>query len=131
MLPMQQILAGQVAARRAPNVQRKAAVVEISPEKHMRLSQQQVADLADEYNEWRSQRFHINHTQIAVSYRRVENFLHYLASGGYYRQAGLYSGVAASTVHAYVHEVADFFLDIAPQHIALISGLEREVNLIL
>ena len=52
MLPMQQILAGQVAARRAPNVQRKAAVVEISPEKHMRLSQQQVADLADEYNEW-------------------------------------------------------------------------------
>jgi hypothetical protein len=46
-------------------------------------------------------------------------FLSYLASGGYYGQHAFRFGVATCTAFTYTHEVADFLLEIAPQHISL------------
>ncbi|ESO91476.1 hypothetical protein LOTGIDRAFT_153920 [Lottia gigantea] len=56
---------------------------------------------------------------MCVSQKHVETFLVYLASGGYYRNVGFSTGVAKTSTLLYVHEVADFFLSIAPRFIKL------------
>lgn len=119
LIPIQQAFAVQQVRRRGPNVQRVAAETGERTESHMRLSQNEINNLAAEYDDWRLHRFNLTMTHMATSIRRVEAFLRYLSSGGFYRQTAFPSGVATSTVHLYTHEVADFLTDMAPHSIHL------------
>ena len=78
---------------------------------HLRLSDQQVNELTDEFHEWKN----MGMASIAKSKQKICTFLHYLASGGYYRQVGYAMVIAKSTTVATVHEVADFLMAIAPR----------------
>ena len=88
----------------------------------LRLSDQQVNELTDEFHEWRN----MSMASIAKSKQKICTFLHYLASGGYYRQVGYAMVIAKSTTAATVHEVANFLMAIAPRYISLPQPAEYE-----
>ncbi|XP_064643577.1 uncharacterized protein LOC135497675 [Lineus longissimus] len=88
-----------------------------SPDKHIRLNAQQIGELVNEFHEHRSQGK--PRASRPASERRIEIFLAYLASGGYYRQVAYTYGVATSTASDYLHEVSDFMMDRAPNYIKL------------
>ena len=104
-----------VAMGREENHVRTAATSTEPPEKHMRLTEPQMEELVDEFHAWRDQ----GQARRDTSRRMVETFLHYVSSGGYYRQVGFALGRATSTIFADLQQVASFFMDIAPQHISL------------
>ena len=53
--------------------------------------------------------------RLLFSMKRMRVFLQYLAKGGYYRQVGRAEGLAECTTMKYLHDVAAFFQEIAPQ----------------
>ena len=113
-----------VAMERAVHHDREAAYSSEPCSVHLRLSDQQVNELTDEFHEWRN----MGMASIAKSKQKICTFLHYmyLASGGYYRQVGYAMVIAKSTTVATVHEVADFLMAIAPRYISLPQPAEYE-----
>ena len=111
-----------VAMERAVHHDREAAYSSEPCSVHLRLSDQQVNELTDEFHKWRNMVM----ASIAKSKQKICTFLHYLASGGYYRQVGYAMGIAKSTTVATVHEVADSLMAIAPRYISLPQPAEYE-----
>ena len=112
-----------VAMERAVHHDREAAYSSEPCSVHLRLSDQQVNELTDEFHEWKNV---MGMASIAKSKQKICTFLHYLASGGYYRQVGYAMVIAKSTTVATVHEVADFLMAIAPRYISLPQPAEYE-----
>lgn len=120
MIPGQQFIAVRnrnhnIYHRRGANIRRKPAETEESMESRFRLSEDNLNHLANEYDNWRDQVQ--NRTNIATSYRRITVFCYYLAGGGYLRQTAFPYGVATSTAHMYLYDVANFLCSVANRHI--------------
>lgn len=102
--------------QRNNNIHRREADINGDNLRRLRLSEQQLDVIANEFNNWREESKGI----VAIpssSRKRMEVFLNFISSGGYYRQLGHSFGVATSTAYLHTHEVADFFMDIARDHI--------------
>ena len=115
---LQDVLAAGVVnnrPRRAPNRYRMPAVSSEPTRNHMRLTEDQVDMIAAEFHEGRLTQN--PKASLYASTRKIEMFLSYVASGGFYRQLAKTEGVATSTASDYVHEVAEFLYETAPRHI--------------
>jgi hypothetical protein len=128
---------------RGDNLHRTPSASEEAVETHLRLNEEQLGEIADAFHDWRVQREDIKPRQPHVSFRRMENFLTLLSSGGYYRQLAKCQGIAKSTMILHTHECADFFMEVAGQHISFpqadefenlaqrlvdVDGIERQVS---
>lgn len=103
--------------RKEPPKDRRAAFSSDECRKSIRISDQELDILANEFHDHRLQtkqraRFHI-------SQRNIEIFLYYLAGGGFYRQTGLSYGLSTPAIWEICHEVASYFRTIAPNFIEL------------
>lgn len=109
---------------RAPNAARCAASSssEHDSKATFRLSEDSIALLSTEFHQHR-QATHLK-SSWATSARRVDTFLSYMSSGGYFRQVGRSGGMATSTAHLHVREVVEFVYGTAAQHIRLPSPEE-------
>lgn len=107
---------------KGPNIQRVGALSHDDRRKHFRLSENEIKQLAEEFQEWRGKGCLIS------AEKRVEDFLCMMASGGFYRQIGHAVGLAMSTIFEHTHEVVDFLLHSANRWIRLPS--EEEYDLI-
>ena len=111
-IPQQQFIAANL---RAENNERVPAYSNENMDRHMRLTEAQFGEISQDYNTWRSRNGQVRQL---TSERRMETFLNYLASGGFYRQVGQMRGVAESTVHLHTHDVVDYFMASAPNWIS-------------
>ena len=112
-IPQQQAIAFNL---RAENHVRHAAFTEEPPQRHFRLTNGQFDEITAEYHLWRARNGDV---QLHRSEQRMNTFLAYLASGGYYRQIGHMRGIAKSTAFLHTRDVADFFMHCASNHISL------------
>ena len=78
--------------------------------------------LGDEFHQFRLQR--LPHARLSTSQSMVNNFLHFLGSGGYYRQTGRAGGVSTPTMHKHANEVAEWISITANRHISLPTASE-------
>jgi len=109
---------GAAGGPRQPNKKRESSTTEENAMLAVRVSEDEMEQLAAEYNEWRGRRDGIS-ANIDVSYSSMFQFLAYLARGGYFHQLALACGIAKSTAITHVHDVADFFASTASPHIKL------------
>lgn len=112
----QEVVAG-IIDDRAPNHFRRAAESSEPTETHMRLTQDQIDVVVNEFHASRIAR--CPKASYSASAKRTEMFLSYLSSGGYYRQVAKTEGVATCTASLYLQEVVDFFYESSAQHISL------------
>ncbi|ESO95138.1 hypothetical protein LOTGIDRAFT_160901 [Lottia gigantea] len=114
LIAFQEVVAGIVnhnRPRRAQNRFRKIAESSEPSRDHMRLTEDQVCMVAEDFD---ASRLHVHpKSSLHASTRRIE--MSYIASGGYCRQLAI--TFATSTASDYVHEVADFLYETASQHI--------------
>ena len=104
-VPFQVIVAGilddENRVRRAPNHVRGPATSTEPIQDHIRLFPEQLRELTNEFHQRR-----VNarpQASLLSSQRRMEIFLAYLASGGFYMQPAYSYGVATSTAFTYIH----------------------------
>jgi hypothetical protein len=75
----------------------------------LRLTQNHLNEIIDEFHAWRYR----GRSQHDTLRKMMETFLHYVASGGYYRQVHVHVGFAVgrakSAVVADLRKVAEFF----------------------
>jgi len=102
-----------VAMQRNINHNRQPAVSSEKPQGRLRLLQQEIDQLVDEFHVFYGGR---SRTRSRAA---IETFLDYLAGGGYYRQVAFSHGVAKSTAFRYTHDVARFMQGIAATYITL------------
>jgi len=100
------------AARRRPNLLRNGCVTAESDWLALRLTDQQVRDLVNEFCQWRLRTEGV-HTSFYFCERRMKIFLLYLARGGYFHQFGRSEGLSKTASLTYIHHVSTFFTDIA------------------
>ena len=114
----------QAVAVRAPNFIREPATSNEPLKMHIRLTENQLDNLVDEFHQWRD----VNgQARYATSHAMMKTFLHYVASGGYYRQVGLTMGKAKNTVCVNLRKVADYFMAIAGNHIVFPEREELDI----
>ena len=109
--------------RRAP-YQRTASesLSDFDHHRSFRLSYENLNLLGDEFHQFRLQR--LPHARLSTSQSMVNNFLHFLGSGGYYRQTGRAGGVSTPTMHKHANEVAEWISITANRHISLPTASE-------
>ena len=104
-------------APRQPNFVRECASTTEPVERNVRLTIEQLREIILDYHQWRRGRN--NRVRYFTSEKRMETYLNFLSSGGYYRQISFSCGIATSTGFHHTHEVADFFMNIAHNFISL------------
>ena len=108
------IAVNQVQAR-APNTYRAPAQGDANK---VRLTPLQLNQIVGEFHQYRIIT-NGGHPRYETSEKMVETFLYFLSGGGYLWTFARPQGIAVSTAHLHINEVADFLVHIAPQHITL------------
>ena len=103
-IPMFQAVVGFTS--RQENYERVPAFSAQPVSTRLRLAEDQVEELVEEYHHHRDQ----GRALYGTSRRMMETFLPYLAGGGYHRQAAYSQGIAKSTAIRHNNEVAENLL---------------------
>ena len=85
--------------------------------RHLRITDDQLEGLVDEYHAWRVGKN--PEAEYERARRAMTLFLDFLGSGAFFRQVAKDHGCVESTAHHYCNEVAGFFYDISPNHVSL------------
>jgi hypothetical protein len=98
--------------RRGPNLIRQGCATTERDWLALRLTDQELHTLANEFCQWRLHSEGVRTTHYFCE-RRMKLVLLYLARGGYFHQFGRSEGLSLTATHTYLHQVSTFFADTA------------------
>ena len=105
-----------VQRNRGRKLARSAARTEEESTRHQRLTEIDIAALAHDFHQWRDG---AAKKSFSTSKRRVEIFLEFLSSGGFYRKTAKAEGVSKASVIFATRNVVNYFMERAQNFVSL------------